>query len=416
MTSYGIWDGSSCTSCVEPNPDVDNGVSEDTPCEDCGWYRGLLSGERYPPGYNATSWRYATERIAELREEFPQFPKGMIAETVRRVGEDDMGGEKARDALTCTQAAKQMAEEFPNLSTDDVSWLVGAATKDDSNIMYDLDKVRELMTSLEKKREERTKRQEELGLNFDRKFDSPDSEVLIEVMQSINGCFYCHTEGAKARCTKCKVAVYCNRECQAASWKNKDVPHKEECKTYCENVAPMREGSDPGPVPVALACIGLISSDKILEMCMDKRTDAFLDEVARVGTDPVTLGISIAVIWNLDMARLQVSSRFIDGEMNIVDTNMIVMQTISENPHLQRTIHPLDGGPGDLPAGARRKVIFKLGEFFQKARDRNIDVSSMTCGRATLWLHNEQEWKDRLIAANDGGRMMIMPSTQYMFA
>lgn len=145
----------------------------------------------------------------------------------------------------------------------------------------------------------------------------------------------------------------------------------------------MREGSDPGPVPVALACIGLISSDKILEMCMDKRTDAFLDEVARVGTDPVTLGISIAVIWNLDMARLQVSSRFIDGEMDIVDTNMIVMQIISENPHLQRMIHPLDGGAGDLPEGARRRVVFKLGEFFQKARDRNIGVSSMTCGRAT---------------------------------
>ena len=158
--------------------------------------------------------------------------------------------------------------------------------------------------------------------------------------------------------------------------------------------------------------IGLISSDKILEMCMDKRTDAFLDEVARVGTDPFTLGISIAVIWNLDMARLQVSSRFIDGDMNIIDTNMIVMRTISENPHLQMMIHPLDGGPGDLPPGTRKRVIFKLGEFFQKARDRNIGISSVTCGRATLWLHNEQEWKDKLIAANDGGRMIIMPSTQ----
>ena len=299
MTSYGIhvWDGGTCTTCVEQDPYADNGVDEDTPCSNCGWHRGHLSGERYPPGYNATSWRYATERIAELREEFPQFPKEMIAATVRRAGEDDMEGEKARDALTCTLAAKKMAEEHPT----------------------------------------------------------------------------------------------------------------------------MREGSDPGPVPVALACIGLISSDKILEMCMDKRTDAFLDEVARVGADPVSLGISIAVIWNLDMARLQVSSRFIDGEMNIVDTNivdtnMILMQTISENPHLQRMIHPLDGGAGDLPPGARRRVVFTLGEFFQKARDRNNGISSMTCGRATLWLHNEQEWKDKLIAANDGGRMMIMPSTQYMFA
>lgn len=413
MTSHVMWDGDTCTSCVEP----DNGVNEDTPCADCGWFRGHLSGERYPPGYNATSWRYATERIAELREEFPVFPKEVIAETVRRAGEDDMDGSKARDGLTCTQAAQKMAKEHPNVNQDDLAWLVAAATKEDSNIMYDLDKVRDLLASLEKKRENRTKRQEELGLKFDRKFDSPDAEILVEIMQSINGCFKCGAEGAKARCTKCKVAVYCNRECQAASWKNKDAPHKQECKTYCENVAPMREGSDPGPVPIALACIGLISSDKILEMCMDKRTDAFLDECARVGTNQMcTLGISIAVIWNLDMARLQVGSRFIDGEMNIVDTNMNVMQTVSEDPHLKRMIHPLDGGPGDLPAGARRRVIFRLKEFFQKARERNIDVSSLTCGRATLWINNEQEWKDKLIAANDGGRMMIMPSTQYMFA
>ena len=53
-----------------------------------------------------------------------------------------------------------MAEEHPTVNQEDVAWLVSAATKEDSNIMYDLDKVRDLLTSLEKKREDRAKRQE----------------------------------------------------------------------------------------------------------------------------------------------------------------------------------------------------------------------------------------------------------------
>ena len=210
--------------------------------------------------------------------------------------------------------------------------------------------------------------------------------------------------------------MYCSRECQAASWRDKECPHRVECKSYCENVAPVRGASDPGPIPIALAGIHLIDSDKILDMAMMKRTIAFLDEVARVCDEPKVVGISIAVMWNFGMARLQGSARFVDGDANIVDTNIILFKSVSKEDRCQQMIHPRDGGAGDLYDGAKKKVIHHLVEFFREARERGIDVRSVTCGRATLWLC-EREWKEKLIAGNGGdGRLMIMRSSHYLSA
>src|SRR6218665_1278061 len=41
-------------------------------------------------------------------------------------------------------------------------------------------------------------------------------------------CVYCRLENSKMKkCTKCKSAAYCSRECQRADWKR----HKTECQT-----------------------------------------------------------------------------------------------------------------------------------------------------------------------------------------
>ena len=46
-------------------------------------------------------------------------------------------------------------------------------------------------------------------------------------------CAYCGTEppvGVKfKRCTGCKAASYCSRECQGVHWKEKEVGHKKVC-------------------------------------------------------------------------------------------------------------------------------------------------------------------------------------------
>ena len=94
-----FWDGNSCPHCDEQSCYVDNGVDESTPCRHCGWFRGTFDGSRYPPGYCATSWRYATERIRKLREEFPDIDKQIISQHVQAAGEDDMEAETASASL-----------------------------------------------------------------------------------------------------------------------------------------------------------------------------------------------------------------------------------------------------------------------------------------------------------------------------
>mmetsp|Transcript_1368 Transcript_1368/g.3200 ORF Transcript_1368/g.3200 Transcript_1368/m.3200 type:complete len:420 (-) Transcript_1368:60-1319(-) len=411
MTSYGIWDGSSCANCEEQSPYEDNGYDSDTPCEQCGWYRASISGERYPPGWCASSWRLATRRIDELRQEFPDYSKEMIAQTVLMAGEDDVDGHGVRENLDATKASEKLCEEFPDVEPDSIVWVVSMLRRKDVNILYDFDAVREILCSLKAKREEAKARQKEGTFDYD--FDLADGEITIEILQRLNGCFHCGEEGARKRCTKCKVAVYCNRECQALSWKDKRAPHKLECKAYCENRAPAREGSDKGPIPIALCGIHLLDCGKVLEIAMEKRTIAFLDEVKRSCDEPRYIGLQVAVLWNLDMARLQASASVIDGEMNRNDVNVILFKPVGVETHLQGMIHPFDGGAGDIPEGARKKVLAHLKKFLKQAEDRGIEVANITCNRATLWLC-EPEGRSKLIAANSGRNILISPGQNYI--
>ena len=89
---------------------------------------------------------------------------------------------------------------------------------------------------------------------FNKTFDLEFEEMVIDMYQRVLGCFRCHNKSASQRCTKCLVAVYCNRGCQAADWKDKERPHKAVCKTYCDNRAPLpgQESDIKQPFPIAL--------------------------------------------------------------------------------------------------------------------------------------------------------------------
>eukprot|EP01083_Nonionella_stella_P002179 6270_1 len=46
-------------------------------------------------------------------------------------------------------------------------------------------------------------------------------------------CFYCHKE-AVSRCSRCKSALYCTKECQLNHW----AQHKSNCEEYIDQSAP----------------------------------------------------------------------------------------------------------------------------------------------------------------------------------
>ena len=56
-------------------------------------------------------------------------------------------------------------------------------------------------------------------------------------------CDHCGAGGATARCAKCKVIVYCSRECQVAAWKG---GHKKLCALVAAAAAAHARAPDGG--------------------------------------------------------------------------------------------------------------------------------------------------------------------------
>lgn len=55
-----------------------------------------------------------------------------------------------------------------------------------------------------------------------------------------NVCFYCdraNNDNSVLRCSKCRVATYCSKECQINDWKQKPTGHKGSCSSY-ERIGP----------------------------------------------------------------------------------------------------------------------------------------------------------------------------------
>lgn len=56
--------------------------------------------------------------------------------------------------------------------------------------------------------------------------DEPEDVVILGMKNTI--CRYCSKENASKKCSRCKEAYYCNRECQQADWK--ELQHKLVCE------------------------------------------------------------------------------------------------------------------------------------------------------------------------------------------
>ena len=57
-------------------------------------------------------------------------------------------------------------------------------------------------------------------MSFNHELSKEDEDCLIKLVQKTRGCFNvdCGDSSAKKQCIKCRVAVYCSKECQVAAW------------------------------------------------------------------------------------------------------------------------------------------------------------------------------------------------------
>lgn len=290
--------------------------------------------------------------------------------------------------------------------------------------------------------------------SFDHDFAREEEDYLIGLVQENVGCFNssCRARGAKKRCSRCGVAVYCSKSCQAADWRRSPCGHKGACKMYLDNTAvdTRPEGNGQrGPVAIGLYSIGLID-DETLSRAMCDRSASFLREAKKhiknefetddgrykgFGFRKPTISLAAGVVYDMEKARLVCAATFAVKEeggsrekkdrfeaivnQKTVTVNYILHEVVDDGGvEVQRRLHPSLGGSGDVSEECRAKVIEELYLFVRMVGDYGMAVKSITYGRGLMWLR-DKEWEDKkrmIDEANDGdgNRIIWMPDVSYV--
>lgn len=271
---------------------------------------------------------------------------------------------------------------------------------------------------------------------FNQNFAQDDEESLIASIRKSRGCFNvkCRDSSATKRCTRCNIAVYCSKECQAADWNEESVPHKKVCKVYRDNVAP--DTRPEGNGQRGAVAIGLLSVELIDEVqcrnAMRDRGEAFVKEAKRCtdiylqndkyGFRKATIGLAAAVVYNMGKPRLQCAVTVHDEESEIgfrhgmVPVNHIVFEAVGEGgEEVRKRLHP-DRGSGNISEECRGRVVEILTTFVAKASNRfGLSIQSINYGRGLQWLSEEEyrHEKKELEKANGGNLIIWMPDQCY---
>mmetsp|Transcript_46483 Transcript_46483/g.55901 ORF Transcript_46483/g.55901 Transcript_46483/m.55901 type:complete len:269 (+) Transcript_46483:59-865(+) len=244
-------------------------------------------------------------------------------------------------------------------------------------------------------------------------FESRGNE-LIAILQKSRGCFFCGRPAPKSKCSRCKVAQYCNRDCQKNDWK---PIHKELCSTWLENYGDGPADDASASVPICMKSVGYISSDEVLVDEMRQRQIAFMEE-AGCRIEGRGLSLSVACIDMFQRIRLVAAAHFYDGEPKIREVNRIMFECVDEGEEAMRRLYPSSGGSGSLSTDVKERVVIHLTDFVRRLNKYGIHVNSMTYGRGLMWLSGDEQVQETIEKhngeVNEGHcKIMYVASTDY---
>jgi hypothetical protein len=246
---------------------------------------------------------------------------------------------------------------------------------------------------------------------FNPDFDKEYSDGLILDMQ--RWCFNdnCGKDNPPKRCVKCKLAAYCNRECQVADW---NFCHKERCKIWRENRAAKPDGTPPTCVPIALKSVHCVNEMAVHGM-IQTRQHLFLEELKRCKITWVKLETSVVKL--LRSIRLVCGASFWGEPMPYQGRAMFVNHLVAEivdevNDQTMAKLYPdgagegiAGGRPGSISSKARKKVLEKWVEFAKKLRQYKFSLIEIQYGRGLMYLKDENDefWVQVKQILEDGG-------------
>lgn len=244
---------------------------------------------------------------------------------------------------------------------------------------------------------------------YDPDFDRELSDEMIMIARQNLGCFCCGKQDADRKCSRCKVATYCNRECQKKDWRHKTSwrgPHKAECEVFCDNRA-----QDESIIFCLRSCCFITEEEFIAAVIM--RREYFLSMISSLPNE-VYLHMQSSVIEILGTICLVGAVSFFDVDSEEVRFVKDMMIHSVEDATVDARAH-LYNGSGTLSTATRTKVVAAWMEFAERAHYYGIRIQSITFGRGMLEFVDDENFKQKL-SENGMHDVMCQPSTDYAFS
>ena len=202
------------------------------------------------------------------------------------------------------------------------------------------------------------------------------------------GCFECGAPSPRLRCSRCKLAKYCNPDCQKTDWKK---THKSLCRTYLESATTSgKSGSNlqSDPMPILLKSVGLISEDNFVKT-MRERKDLFLELVSKFQITshhniPVSMDFTCSVVDMFDKLRIVADASFVvvadNGDQKTIVPHILV-EVVDDD---QSAINACLQNGGLISDEAFAKVVDTWSSFYEKPRNSNIALVTLACGNGLV--------------------------------
>lgn len=253
---------------------------------------------------------------------------------------------------------------------------------------------------------------------FNIDFDHADHQELIAILQRSLGCFACNKPDPPKTCSRCKVAKYCNKECQAKDWK--EYHHKEICTCWCDNrSSDESKGLLAHSIPIAMAGCDWLPED-ILMKEMKHRSNLFFQEIKNCDDVKSTnLAFQSAVIEIVGGIYLVgAASFFSNSQEAVLSVNHVLFEKVDEGEEARHRLYPSNGGSGEISDNTKSLVVDKWTEFVGRMSEFDLHVSSVTFGRGLMWLSDDDDSREKIETHNGQvhgvhRRIIWMPSMDY---
>ena len=222
---------------------------------------------------------------------------------------------------------------------------------------------------------------------YDPNFDKAFGEQLITAVQKQKGCFACGKSCVSLnKCSRCKVAIYCDKRCQKADWK---TTHKEHCSIYMEN-KDLGGPTGEAPMPLLLRSIHLLSDDSF-RAGMDTRLDLFAALASNSDQKgSICISFAGAVVPTFGKLQLLVDGSFFnDVTGEVVRVPHLLVKVVDDDEKAVKRWLPNK----TLSKKAFDKLVGIWAGLINRLQKAGIETTGITCGSGMVFRVDELEEK-----------------------